>query len=862
MNEEKQSVQVTADNNPAPDTADKIKVSVIVPVYKDEKYIERCLYSLINQSLKEMEFIFIDDCGGDNSISIVEKEAASDNRIRIIYNKKNIGAGFSRNKGIESAHGEYLGFVDADDEVDLNFYEKLYALALKYNSDVSKGQRINYLLNGTKQKGLLTDSLSEFGEYAERQDWFYYFDFEHQTAIYRRDLIKKENIRYSNTLVAQDTMFLLQMMYYAHKVAFCHDAYYHYYIREDSLSTTRSASFYEANIQNFDERIKFLCNHPAEKDVVIQYVQGRVDYLLTLYQSIAGADNNRIRYNFLCGMEKALDHFIYKDQLSEHINEIHRLTEKLINSEIKEEDFKNMYPIYDEIYADTTNGFSGIEFKEKLIQYHDSLIMDKVILENKNIVIQYDEFCEVPEGRFTVIRDDVRMESLFISCPLSDKLFVVLLGARMYNGAMMRIPRFDMWSWSRQLNVNYLCIEDPMYFKYNDPPVTTGWYYGDENINYREYIANLIEKICNIKDINIKNIKIYGTSAGGSAAIGVAEYLEGISVIAHNAQLDFKNYNPSQFFSKTTGIDIIENSEDGKRNDLVSIIKKNKSKFLYMVNAYSLADTDLHLKLLVEKYNFTPKLGINTLSDNFTVWIYQAPGAMSEHQTVPSHTLMLTAFWLTDLMQQEKNIAAMQRLFLHFTQFHFYEYELKRQLWSSYRTLKNRNKLLLTAAGKNLKIIAFGTQYYFAYKIESVKKDFYPKFGYSHFPPVKIIPDIIFVDKTDNLPIIDGFVLISNSKEYDILQSVQLCESLGLPYDHMDFYTNENCICVRYLKAMRCYDYCDINNNRIIIKDDTISDNVTIYRIGENVYNNVIVLSKNPDNPRIEISSSDAVIFI
>lgn len=368
MNEKKQSVQVTADNNPSPDIADKIKVSVIVPVYKDEKYIERCLYSLLNQSLKEMEFIFIDDCGGDNAISIVEKEAASDNRIQIIYNEKNIGAGLSRNRGIELAHGEYLGFVDADDEVDLNFYEKLYALALKYNSDVSKGQRLNYLLNGTKQKGLLTDSLSEFGEYAERQDWFYYFYFEHQTAIYRRDLIKKENIRYSNTIVAEDTMFLLQMMYYAHKVSFCHDAYYHYYIRKGSLSTTRSESFYEANIQNFNERIKFLCDHPAAKDVVVKYIQWLTDHLLTLYQSISGTDNNHIRYNYLCGIENALEHFIYKDQISEHFNKITEYKNALVQVQSecnrKERDMSNnprrFFP-EEEFFVIDSNNLSNVK---------------------------------------------------------------------------------------------------------------------------------------------------------------------------------------------------------------------------------------------------------------------------------------------------------------------------------------------------------------------------------------------------------------------------------------------------------------------------------------------------------------------
>lgn len=330
MNEINHITKKSDDNHDTLIIANKIKVSVIVPVYKDEKYIERCLYSLINQSLKEIELIFIDDCGGDKSISIVEKNAVYDNRIKIIYNEKNVGAGLSRNKGIEIAQGEYLGFVDADDEIDLNFYEKLYTLAVKYDSDVSKGQRINYLFDGTKQNGPLTKKLSKFGEYAERTDWFFYFSCEHATAIYRNDLIKRENIRYSNTRVGEDTMFLLKMMYYAHKVSFCGDTYYYYHIRKNSLTTTNSEFFWEAKIKNFEERVLFLCSHPTEKSIAVQYVQSLANHLLVIYQSLldnlsADTDVDKtttIQYKYLCGIENALNQFIYKDEISETISKI------------------------------------------------------------------------------------------------------------------------------------------------------------------------------------------------------------------------------------------------------------------------------------------------------------------------------------------------------------------------------------------------------------------------------------------------------------------------------------------------------------------------------------------------------------
>ena len=100
----------------------KILVSVIVPVWNPGPGISRCIESLQNQTLNEIEMIFVDDCGTDDSMDKVRAAAAEDTRIRIIVNEENIGAGPSRNKGIEAARGEYLSFVDPDDYVSPLFW--------------------------------------------------------------------------------------------------------------------------------------------------------------------------------------------------------------------------------------------------------------------------------------------------------------------------------------------------------------------------------------------------------------------------------------------------------------------------------------------------------------------------------------------------------------------------------------------------------------------------------------------------------------------------------------------------------------------------------------------------------------------
>ena len=101
-------------------------VSVIVPVWNPGPGITRCIESLRNQTLEEIEMIFVDDCGTDDSMDKVRDAAEDDSRILIIENGKNIGAGPSRNRGIEAARGEYLSFVDPDDHVAPDFLELLY----------------------------------------------------------------------------------------------------------------------------------------------------------------------------------------------------------------------------------------------------------------------------------------------------------------------------------------------------------------------------------------------------------------------------------------------------------------------------------------------------------------------------------------------------------------------------------------------------------------------------------------------------------------------------------------------------------------------------------------------------------------
>jgi glycosyltransferase involved in cell wall biosynthesis len=112
-----------------------VKVSVVIPVFNAEKYLAECIESLLNQSLKECEFIFVNDGSADQSKTIIEKYKEEDSRI-VLINQENQGASAARNNGLKIASGEYVGFVDADDYIERDMYERLLLSAKQGNCDI------------------------------------------------------------------------------------------------------------------------------------------------------------------------------------------------------------------------------------------------------------------------------------------------------------------------------------------------------------------------------------------------------------------------------------------------------------------------------------------------------------------------------------------------------------------------------------------------------------------------------------------------------------------------------------------------------------------------------------------------------
>ncbi len=206
------------------------KISVIIAVYNVEPYLRRSMDCLTNQTMQDLEFICVDDCSTDNSLSILREYESKDSRFKIIALDKNQGAAVARNKGLEAAKGEYLGFIDPDDAIDLNYYEELYKNSNNGALDIVKCSRKTIELDGSSTFSNLNSIIKKRGIYG--------FSYEWTCAIYKTSELLKYNIRFNEEIIkAQDTVFLNKIILNFKTIAIIDNVYYYYYRRENSLNS-------------------------------------------------------------------------------------------------------------------------------------------------------------------------------------------------------------------------------------------------------------------------------------------------------------------------------------------------------------------------------------------------------------------------------------------------------------------------------------------------------------------------------------------------------------------------------------------------------------------------------------------------
>jgi glycosyltransferase involved in cell wall biosynthesis len=199
------------------------KVSVIIPVYNCEDCLRISLDSAVTQTLQDLQIICIDDASTDRSLEILREYAEKDSRVEVIALKNNSGAGAARNAGLKVAVGEYIAFLDSDDFIDFEFYEKLYNAAKAENSDISAGSMRQW---GKEQTWL----------HKEIEQSKYRFTVHFWVGIYKSELIRNNNISFAEDVITgQDVVFLNDVILRANKISVVPGVFYNYVTREGSL---------------------------------------------------------------------------------------------------------------------------------------------------------------------------------------------------------------------------------------------------------------------------------------------------------------------------------------------------------------------------------------------------------------------------------------------------------------------------------------------------------------------------------------------------------------------------------------------------------------------------------------------------
>ena len=296
------------------------KVSIIVPVYNVEKYLKRCITSLRNQSLVDIEVILVDDASTDSSLQICEEAAREDSRIKVIH-KENEGAGMARNAALKIATGKYIGFVDSDDFVEADMFQILYEKAEQYQSDLilsgviyvdgnvfaKEGERVQkcYFENDThfetkeQREELCAGIVGSLPEDAEDSK----YGMGIWKNLFRHEVIKEHQLLFQSEreIFSEDSLFMMDYIACIRKATGIKEAFYNYCRNEASISKAYKADRFEKTLCFAEEVLKRL---GREQIYFARFWQAMCR--VTCSQEIMHATGQRVSYKQLKGKLKEI----------------------------------------------------------------------------------------------------------------------------------------------------------------------------------------------------------------------------------------------------------------------------------------------------------------------------------------------------------------------------------------------------------------------------------------------------------------------------------------------------------------------------------------------------------------------------
>ena len=212
------------------------KVSIIVPIYNTEKYLKRCVDSILAQSYENLEVILIDDGSKDNSPAICDDYAKKDNRIVVVH-KQNGGLSSARNAGLNVATGDYIGFVDSDDFISPNMYKKLIENIDKSGKTLSNVMYVRSFDSGKVIPSKVPHTTDEeiYSEQFTKELMLHTGDVSVCTKLFPKEIF--DNVRFCEDKLNEDLLFILKILNKIEKINFVGEIGYYYFLRSGSISS-------------------------------------------------------------------------------------------------------------------------------------------------------------------------------------------------------------------------------------------------------------------------------------------------------------------------------------------------------------------------------------------------------------------------------------------------------------------------------------------------------------------------------------------------------------------------------------------------------------------------------------------------
>ena len=263
------------------------EISIIVPVYNVDQYLENCIESILNQTFKDYELILIDDGSTDKSGEICDKYEKKDNRIKVIH-KYNGGLSSARNAGLDLACGKYIGFVDSDDSIHPRMYETLYSLIKKYKADISCcNYKKIYNWNDCRTEKQCIEEVKVMDNIQAIRSLLD-SDIGVQLVIAWNKLYKRNlftNIRYDVGRIHEDEFIAHKLLYKSKKIIYTDSQLYYYFQRKGSIMSQKTDKSKVDRVLAFSDRLKF-CYELGLEDICNKIADVYVPYFCESYYKL------------------------------------------------------------------------------------------------------------------------------------------------------------------------------------------------------------------------------------------------------------------------------------------------------------------------------------------------------------------------------------------------------------------------------------------------------------------------------------------------------------------------------------------------------------------------------------------------